>query len=71
MSADPPVRRPLVAAPLLAGKAARRAKLPLALGLLVLGTAVFAKMVDSRSGNSASEFALPPLKASPTTVPRG
>ena len=69
MSADPPVRRPQVAAPLLAGKAARRAKLPLALGLLVLGTAVFAKMVDSRSGNAASEFALPPLKATTIAAP--
>ena len=57
MSDTPPVRRPQVA-----GIAARRAKLPLALGLLVLGSAVFAKMIDSRADSEASALALPPLK---------
>ncbi len=57
MSDTPPVRRPQVAK-----IAARRAKLPLALGLLVLGSAVFAKMIDSRADNDASALALPPLK---------
>ena len=57
MSDTPPVRRPQVAK-----IAARRAKLPLALGLLVLGSAVFAKMIDARADNDASALALPPLK---------
>ena len=57
MSDTPPVRRPQVAR-----IAARKAKLPLALGLLVLGSAVFAKMIDSRADNEASALALPPLK---------
>ena len=57
MSETPPVRRPQVAR-----IAARRAKLPLALGLLVLGSAVFAKMIDSRADYNASALALPPLK---------
>ena len=57
MSETPPVRRPQVAK-----IAARRAKLPLALGLLVLGSAVFAKMIDSRADSQASALALPPLK---------
>ncbi len=57
MPADPPVRRLRVTR-----IAARKAKLPLALGLLVLGSAVFAKMVDSRADDAASTLALPPLK---------
>jgi type IV secretion system protein VirB10 len=57
MSDTPPVRRPQVAR-----IAARRAKLPLALGLLVLGSAVFAKMIDNRADNEASALELPPLK---------
>ena len=57
MSDTPPVRRPQVAQ-----IAARRAKLPLALGLLVLGSAVFAKMIDARADSQASALALPPLK---------
>ena len=57
MSDTPPVRRPQVAR-----IAARKAKLPLALGLLVLGSAVFAKMIDSRAADEASALALPPLK---------
>ena len=57
MSDTPPVRRPQVAR-----VTARRARLPLALGLLVLGSAVFAKMIDNRAGNDASALALPPLK---------
>ena len=43
MSDTLPVRRPQVAR-----VTARRARLPLALGLLVLGSAVFAKMIDNR-----------------------
>ncbi len=57
MADTPPVRRPRVAR-----IAARQAKLPLALGLLVLGSAVFAKMIDSRASDQASALALPPLK---------
>ena len=64
MSADPPVRRTQVAR-----IAARRAKLPFALGLLVLGTAVFAKLVDSRADNDLSELALPRLKATTIAAP--
>ena len=43
MPNDPPVRRPRVAR-----AAARTAIAPLAIGLLFVGTAVFAKMVDAR-----------------------
>ncbi len=64
MSEDPPVRRPQVAR-----IAARTAKLPLALGLLVLGTAVFAKMIDSRADYEAKALALPPLRMTTIAAP--
>ena len=57
MSDDPPVRRPRVAR-----ITPRTVKLPLALGLLVLGSAVFAKMINARADLEASAFDLPPLK---------
>ena len=57
MPDTPPVCRPQIAR-----IAARRAKLPLALGLLVLGSGVFAKMIDSRAADNASALGLPPLK---------
>ena len=64
MSVDPPVRRLHVTR-----IAARKAKLPLALGMLVLGSAVFAKMVDSRADYEASILALPPLKLRTMAAP--
>ncbi len=57
MSDMPPVRRPRVA------RAAKRAAtVPLAIGLALLGTAVFARMVDSRGKDEATIYGLPPLK---------
>ena len=67
MSATPPVRRPRVA------RVARRSvTVPLGLGLALLGTAVFARMVDSRSKDEDTIYGLPPLKMSrmaPPTAP--
>ncbi len=57
MPNDPPVRRPRVAR-----AAARTAIAPLAIGLLFVGTAVFAKMVVARGDQEVSALALPPLK---------
>ena len=57
MSDDPPVRRPRIARP-----ASRTAALPLALGLLFVGTAVFAKMTGARGDQADSILGLPALK---------
>ena len=57
MPSDPPVRRPRVAR-----AAARTAIAPLAIGLLFVGSAVFAKMVVARGDHEVSALALPPLK---------
>ncbi len=64
MPTDPPVRRPRVA------RVVRRtATAPLVIGLLVFGSAVFAKMVDARSDRELSAYALPPLRMSPSAAP--
>ena len=64
MSSDPPVRRPRVAR-----AAARTAVAPLAIGLLFVGSAVFAKMVTARSDQEVSALALPPLKTRSMAAP--
>lgn len=64
MSSDPPVRRPRVAR-----AAARTAVAPLAIGLLFVGSAVFAKMVSARSDETVSALALPPLKQRSMAAP--
>ncbi len=64
MSSEPPVRRPRVA------RAVRRtAVAPLAIGLLFVGTAVFAKMVDARGDRADSALALPPLAPKSLAAP--
>ena len=69
MRSDPPVRRPLIARP-----ATRTAVIPLMLGLLFVGTAVFAKMVDARSDLAESALGLPPVRmtsiAAPAPLPK-
>lgn len=57
MPSDPPVRRPRVAR-----AATRTPVVPLAIGLLFVGSAVFATMVSARSDQAVSALALPPLK---------
>ena len=56
MSSDLPVRRPLISRP-----ASRAAVAPMAIGLLFVGTAVFAKMVDARGDREETALGLPPL----------
>jgi type IV secretory pathway VirB10-like protein len=52
------------------GRTARRTiAAPLALGLLLVGTIVFAKMAENRNNNSESALGLPPLKSSMLTAP--
>ena len=64
MSDTPPVRRPRVA------RVARRtATVPLAIGLALIGTAVFARMVDSRGKNEDTIYGLPPLKTTRMVAP--
>ena len=62
MRSDPPVRRPRVARVV-----SRTATAPLIIGLLFVGTAVFAKMVDARGDQAVS--ALPPLKMKSIAAP--
>ena len=62
MRSDPPVRRPRVARVV-----SRTATAPLVIGLLFVGTAVFAKMVDARGDQAVS--ALPPLKMKSIAAP--
>ena len=64
MPSDPPVRRPRVAR-----AAARTAVAPLAIGLLFVGSAVFAKMVSARSDQATSALALPPLQQRSMAAP--
>ena len=64
MSDTPPVRRPRVA------RVARRtATVPLAIGLALIGTAVFARMVDSRGKNEDTIYGLPPLEINRMAAP--
>ena len=64
MLSDPPVRRPRV------GRAVSRTAIaPLAIGLLFVGTAVFAKMVDARGDRADSALALPPLALKSLAAP--
>ena len=56
MRSDPPVRIPRVGR-----RMSRTAMVPLAIGTLLIGTAVFARMVDARSDLAGSVEALPPL----------
>ena len=64
MPRDIPVRRPRVA------RVVRRtATAPIAIGMLVFGTAVFAKMVDARSDRELAELALPPLRMTAAAAP--
>ena len=62
MRSNPPVRRPRVARVV-----SRTATAPLVIGLLFVGTAVFAKMVDARGDQAVS--ALPPLKMKSIAAP--
>ena len=64
MPSEPPVRRPRVAR-----AAARTAVAPLAIGLLFVGSAVFAKMVSARSDQATSALALPPLQQRSMAAP--
>ena len=68
MPTDPPVRRPLISRP-----ASRAAVAPMVIGLLFVGTAVFAKMVDARGEREESALGLPPLAmrsmAAPVAMP--
>ena len=69
MRSDPPVRRPLIARPV-----TRTAVIPLMIGLLFVGTAVFAKMVDARGELAESALGLPPVRmksiAAPNPLPK-
>jgi type IV secretory pathway VirB10-like protein len=64
MRQDPPVRRPLVAR-----AAMRTATLPLVVGTLAIGTAVFARMIDARADRESSAYALPPSAIKSMTPP--
>jgi type IV secretory pathway VirB10-like protein len=64
MQSDPPVRRPLISRP-----ATRTAVVPLAIGLLFVGTAVFAKMVDARGDREESALGLPPVRMTSIAAP--
>lgn len=65
MRNDPPVKRPHVARVI-----KRTATAPLAIGLLLVGTAVFAKMVDARSTQAQSALDLPPLAIRSLAAPQ-
>lgn len=64
MPNDPPVRRPRISRPI-----SRAAAAPLVIGLLFVGTAVFAKMVDARSDQADSALGLPPLRMTSIAAP--
>ena len=64
MLSDPPVRRPRISRP-----ASRTAIVPLAISLLFVGTAVFAKMVDARADRTDSALGLPRLAMSSIAAP--
>ena len=63
-SPPPPVRRPRVARAV-----SRTAIAPLAIGLLFVGTAVFATMVDARGDRADSALAQPPLALKSLAAP--
>ena len=69
MRSDPPVRRPRISRPV-----TRTAVIPLMIGLLFVGTAVFAKMVDARGELAESALGLPPVRmksiAAPNPLPK-
>ena len=61
---QPPVKRPAVAR-----TRARRSAVPLAIGLTMLGTGVFAKLVTARDARAEAASALPPLQYAQTSAP--
>lgn len=64
MNTDPPVRELRVAR-----SSKRKSVAPLALGLLLIGSGVFAKLADSRAGREEQLAQLPPLAATTTSAP--